>query len=265
MNYQSRDFNNIFLKNFQPNIQQINRIRENNTIRQLQNTNNSQNKNVDKIKEYILPEISIKKNNDPILLKKNYEEAKKNYDGVIVDYWKERTNLPYKNILKNEDYNKKISNSKDLIVHRVSNKDKIGLDQQFDFKKKEFDEQNNELKVIYSSSNKNEHKKKFQYNHIYKYRIQYDPKQKETEIKDHTQLKNDNNKYIEQKIQKENQLLKDKESIISSLVQEGIFNNDELEFLKSNDNNQTTQSIHTNNSSDKKDKYLKRQKNIDIK
>ena len=46
---------------------------------------------------------------------------------TIKDMWAKRTNQPYKNILKNQDYSKKFEKKEDLIVHKIPNNNKSHL------------------------------------------------------------------------------------------------------------------------------------------
>lgn len=183
-------------------------------------------KDIQKMKEYernniirdiiFAPETVVKNNNDyNDILNAKIKEYKN-----IENYWKGRTNQPYKNILKNEDYSKIIKNENDLIIHKVTSNDKIGIKEKYTEIKKNIEQHNNELKVLYSTSEEAQHKKKFEYNHRYRDRKKYNPstfnelkKEKETE---------------NIKVQK---IVVDKENIVNHLVSNGIFNEDELKMF----------------------------------
>ena len=111
---------------------------------------------------------------DKIMEKKigivNVNELKNKYNNDIDNYWKSRTNEPYKNIIKDQDYKKKITETSDLIVHKVTPQDKIGVDRDFLKLQNEIDKQDNDIKNIYSVTKKQEHLNSFEYNHKYKFR-----------------------------------------------------------------------------------------------
>jgi hypothetical protein len=177
----------------------------------------------------------------------NYiDKTKKSFGPEIQKYWKERTNEPYKNILKDEDYSKDFKNKDDLVVHRVTTKEKDKERAENDMKNMEGNREkhNGELKVIYSTSQKSEHKKKFEYNHVYKYRVQHDQKT-------HTDLKEDKIQYYKEQQKKEEEKKQIKDSIMDYLVTDGIFSQDELNSINA------TQNTKSDNTS-KKEAYLNR-------
>jgi len=96
---------------------------------------------------------------------------------MLVEWWETRTNMPYKNILKNENYKKTINSKDDLIVYRVSilDKNKTKLMEECAKLEKLLEKHNGELKVIYSASELNKYKQEFEYVQKYKYRIKHDP------------------------------------------------------------------------------------------
>ncbi|AYV77246.1 MAG: hypothetical protein Barrevirus23_3 [Barrevirus sp.] len=235
----------------------------------------------DKIRESIIKPIKIEKNKqDRVELEKKWKESENNYmdssgkdfGQEVRQYWAKRTNQPYKNIMKNEDYTKKIASDKDLIVHRVTSKDKEGVEEGYIDLKGKLEKHDDELKVIYSTSKKNEHKKKFEYNHVYKYRMQ--DQQGENKGKDHEDLKEDRIKYYKAQQKKEEIGKKKKDILFDALISDGIFDKEELANLtvdttsnisstgspengNSNSNSSNTNHTHTSKPS-KKDKYLER-------
>jgi len=141
--------------------------------------------------------------------------------------WNKRTNEPYKNILKDEDYTKKFEKEEDLIVHKVTDVDKDVniLEGSLKEKLSVIERHNDELKIIYSLDNKTEHKKKFEYNHTYKYRVKFKTSG------DHNNLKK-NKIDIYKKEQKK--LEKNKKKIIDifeSMVNDDLISKDQLENL----------------------------------
>jgi hypothetical protein len=267
----------------QMQMQQMQKIKEMQQIRQMTKLNEVElTMDKEKIKESIIRPIKIEKNKqDRIKLEREWKEAEnvyhdktgKNYGSEIKKYWSKRTNQPYKNIMKNEDYTKKIKSTKDLIVHRVTDKDKEGVEEEYVDLKGKLEMHNNELKVIYSTSTKNEHKKKFEYNHVYKYRVKHN-------AKDHTDHKQDKIAYYKKQQKKEEVGKKKLDILLDTLVSDGIFDKDELSGLsfgnsnsnkKSNDNSsQDSNTSNTSNrsnrssassTSSKKEKYLQRRRN----
>jgi hypothetical protein len=105
-------------------------------------------------------------------------ERKTNGNKKIREWWGGRTNQPYKNILKKENYEKQFKNKDDLIVHRVTKKDrnKVLLDEELSKLEELLAEHNDQLKLVYSKQQKAKHKKKFQYTNIYKYRMTHNAK-----------------------------------------------------------------------------------------
>ena len=152
------------------------------------------------------------------------DKSGKNYGPEIQKYWKARTNEPYKNILKKEDYSKNIKSRDDLVVHRVTLKDKEGVNNEFEQMDTKREKHDGELKIIYSSNHKNEHKKKFEYNHVYKYRVQYDPKS-------HGDLKQDKIRYYKEQQKKEESNKQMKDSILDCLDPDNVFTQDELNSI----------------------------------
>lgn len=199
-------------------------------INQLEKLNELENMvDKEKIRESVIKPTKIdKKNNMDDIIKnakekwgfeiKKKKSVKNQYDAIDDQFQqnlenqkkvlqKERTNLPYKNIIKNikdgdnhyeKHYKKFVDNpligeadktqiekaEQDLLVHKVTNADKEGVEEEFEEFEKNLETHNNELKVIYSSSKEAEHKKQFEYNHKSKYRIKYDPESHDDMKKD---------------------------------------------------------------------------------
>ena len=95
-------------------------------------------------------------------------------DKELQECMKKRTNQPYKGIIKNFDYNRKFEKKEDLIVHTVTDEDKIHFDKDIEKYKIEKDKQDTEFVNTYSKDKINEYKKKFDYQHKYKYRSKLD-------------------------------------------------------------------------------------------
>jgi hypothetical protein len=256
-------------------MQQMQRLKEQQQLKQLEKLNELENKfGQEKIRESVIRPIKIESNNKDVQAK--YNVSGKDYENKRNQYWDKRTNQPYKNIIKDERHinkflNKKNINEKELIVHRVTDADKEGVDEEFTELKGKLEKHNNELKVIYSTSHELEHKKKFEYNNKYKYRIKYNPSS-------HNKLKKDKISYYKREQKK---MENDKEKvdvIIESLINKGIFEKSELEDIGANfdsdnrssssENSETSnRSMNSNrsvSSNDKKEKYRLRQSKKNI-
>lgn len=151
-------------------------IRNSYNMKKIQKLNNiDQLYNKDDLKNLIIKPQKIEKPNINIkslvdtrddINKKDLEESRK-----------KRVNQPYKGIIKDFDYSKiREKHEEDLIVHKVTEADKdenIFKEKMGKFKK-EISEQNQDIKDIYSLDKKTAHKKEFDYQHKYKYRVKID-------------------------------------------------------------------------------------------
>lgn len=275
-NYQNHRNNNIPFQNnallannpmFNSNMnysdssqrQHMQRLKEEQQLKQLEKLNALENKfGKEKIRESVIKPMKIESNNKDVAVK--YSKSDKDYEEKRKQYWEKRTNQPYKNIIKDEQHinkflNKKNIDQKELIVHRVTNADKEGVDNEFETLQGKLETHNNELKVIYSTSHELEHKKKFEYNNKYKYRIKYDPS-------DHNKLKKDKISYYKREQRKMEDDKEKTDAIIEDLVNKGIFDKEELEDIGYEENSSDNSSINSSNSvttDDKKEKYRLRQ------
>ena len=151
-------------------------IRNSYNMKKIKKFNNIDNMyNQDELKNLIIkpqkiekPNINIKAlvDNRDTINQKDLEESKK-----------KRVNQPYKGIIKDFDYSKiREKHEEDLIVHKVSevDKDKKIFDEKMGNFEKEIAKQNKDIKDTYSLDKKTEHKKEFDYQHKYKYRVKID-------------------------------------------------------------------------------------------
>jgi len=226
------------------NMQRLKELQKVKQIEKLNELENTMDK--EKIRESVIKPIKIEltkeeKDNFSKQLKsiesQYVVDKKTNVNQDMVKLWKERTNTPYKTIIKNDDYKKDIKANTDLIVHKITLRDKLGVEDEYVSLKGKIETHNDELKVIYSTSKENEHKKKFDYQHVYKYRVKFDPK-------DHTELKDDKIKLFKQQQKKMEDNKQKYDNIIESLVNEGIFDKNELDALM-NDNKSTNNTSTT--------------------
>lgn len=172
----------------------------------------------------------------------------------LKDLWKKRTNNPYKNVIKKElfensykkyykddIFKKDIKEKKELLVHKVIkdiDADELLLESDFDLLNDILEKHNDELKSIYSVSNKNQFKKDFEYAQKYKYRLEYNPKDAE-ELKEFY-------KKEQKKINKENKML---DEIIDILVEQDELSKEEIDILNKKIE-ETTKPKENNNKTD---------------
>ena len=108
-------------------------------------------------------------------LNKLVQDRKQNNQNELDESIKKRTNLPYKGIIKNFDFNKiRATYKEDLIVHKVTDADKKTFNDDINKYSNTITKQQKELSEIYAENKKNEHKKNFEYQHKYKYRTKLD-------------------------------------------------------------------------------------------
>lgn len=109
---------------------------------------------------------------------KNLEVNNEDIPEFIKMLWSGRSNNPYKNILKKENYNKSFNKKEDLVVHKVTKLDKNLIKTLKDFEDmQEFIVlHNGELKIKFSKKKENKYKEKFDYINKVKYSFKFDPK-----------------------------------------------------------------------------------------
>lgn len=242
---QSQQMQRMYMANMQ-------RQKELQKIKQMEKFNEIENKyDKDKIRESVIkPQKVERKNNvnDIITnIRKDWgvqisNKNRGNRYGDIADqfkekinkqksnYWEKRTNKPYKNIITDKKYinpflNKRKIKESELVVHKVTPLDKEGVDDEYEDLQDKLEKHDNELKVIYSTNKKAEHKKKFEYSHKYKYRVAYNPS-------DHDKLKKDKIEYYKRE-QKKAEAGKEKvDTIINSLIDDGMLDEDEIQKLQ---------------------------------
>lgn len=186
--------NLINTDDFNSRIQEEKMKRKINNIKEL-------NLSSDKLTEIIIPSIKINKN-DSTELENNYSSKLKEYsENYLYDLWKNRTDQPYKNILKNEDYSKTIKSTDDLVIHKITKneKDTSLLVNEYIKLKESIDKHNIELKQLFSENDILKHKKNFDYVNKYQHRVQYNPKDF-NELKDIYEKEQQKNNDEQQKI-----------------------------------------------------------------
>lgn len=199
-------------------------------LKQMEKLNEYNDVDKNKIKELVIQPKKLDTMSKPDL-DKRWKDQEKTYKTTLEQYWEKKTNTPYKGILKQENYNFKIEKGNDLVVHRVTVKDKNKeeVETRYDKITNEIKKHDGELKVIYATSKENEHKKKFDYVHVYKYRVQHTGG--DDEKKGHDSIKQDRLKYYKDQQKKEEAGKQKMDTILDKLVGEGIFNESDFEEL----------------------------------
>ena len=108
-----------------------------------------------------------------------------------------------------------------MIVHKVTEEDKKGLDESFEKFENKIENHNNELKSMYSISKELEHKEKFEYNHKYKYRIKHNPRD---HIKMRNNIRSENEK---EEINRENNRIK-LDNLMDKLIKDGVLDENDI-------------------------------------
>ena len=177
MNNQMLNNNPIYASNIHDqNFYQQMMLQREEQMRKIRNVSDL-NMTRDQITEYVIAPIKIERGDGGEIERYINEEEKMMTQKFIEDnWWSKRTNEPYKNILKDEDWRKDFKKEDDLIVHKVTDLDKVGLMDDYTALVDLIEVHNGELKVIFSSSKETEHKKTFKFVQKYKYRMKYDPK-----------------------------------------------------------------------------------------
>lgn len=198
----------------------------------------------DKITESVIKPMKMERGMDPkikndlVELEQNYilQEFKQGKNEVVIkvpvvwtQLWKNRTNIPYKNVLKNQDYNRLIKTESDLLVHKVTPADKLGIDKDLDKLKKNIETHDNELKTIYTTSKELECKKNFEYNNKYKFRIY-------KTSKDFNDMKQDKIEFYKQEQKNQEKEKKQVDEIRESLISNGIFKDEDVKEIDSDKN-----------------------------
>ena len=205
------------------------------------------NKEIDEtemLKQLIIMPIKIERKNDDV--EPRYCFVESSWEQERITAWAKKTNQPYKNIIpqkdgendvKGFDYKQKISKDEKekLTIHKVTELDKNRrkFNKEHRIKKTNRKELNNENRVTYSSDNYTKHKKFFDYEHIYTFKIKHDSKS-------HDDLKFDRIKYHEEK-QKE----KEKNRVFKDKILEALEDDNMVDDSSSNKNNKSSKEEHT--------------------
>ena len=206
--------------------QKLNRLKELQQLRQAGKLNEIE-KYIDRdsLKQCIIAPIKITKPNQTELAN-DYNRELSTHRRTLENHWKARNNLPYKTIINSEKYRVPLEGAKkeDLIIHRVTDADKLGLLEEFQELKKTMVNQDDSIKIIYDSTHEAEHKQKFEYHNLTKY-AKFD-------VSSFSKLKKDRIKYY-QKEQKQLELDKQKvEDLIEAAICNGALTADEIKELE---------------------------------
>jgi hypothetical protein len=188
--------------------------RESYNLKKIQNFNKiDQSYDKDSLKQMIIKPEKIEKPNLNIenLIKNRASDGKKELEECI----KKRTNLPYKGIIKNFNYDRKFEKKEDLIVHKVTDEDKLNFDNDVEKYNTKIDAQNKEINATYSTDKKNDHKKEFEYQHKYKYRAKLDNNVE-------SDLRTDRIEFYKKEQEKMEDSKKKIDDILMNLIESGI-------------------------------------------
>jgi len=192
-------------------------------IKKLQRLNNVDQKyNQNVLKDAIIkPEKIEKPKKDNI--EKIYNNTLNDYSKNIEKFWEKRVNLPYKGIIKDFDYNKKIQNEKDLVVHKVSKNDKDKVLFHNSVKKyvSVVTEQDNELHEKFSKTKLKEHKKEFEKEHRYKY-----ISKNNNDVVNNDELRTDRIEFYKKQQEKNQENKKQLDDLLNELVNIGVIDQD---------------------------------------
>ena len=199
-----------------------NNVRDLYNLKKINKLNNiDQLYNKDELKNLIINTQKIEKTNINIsnLVNEKKEDNKKDLENSI----KKRINLPYKGIIKDFNYDKKIKDESDLIIHKVSENDKKGFVSEMNTFQNKIQVQNKEIKDIYSIDKQLVHKKEFEYQHKYKYRSKI-------ETNDESDLRIDRIDYYKKEQNKVEDNKKKIDNILLNLIDSGILS-EELDSI----------------------------------
>lgn len=210
-------------------IQEIKKAEKQNAMKQLNDKS--------KLSEIIIKPVQLEKNNEDVMpefadKEKNMEAERDNKKGTFLDKaWKKRTNKAYKNVLKNvlkeDDYTVgKYKKKDDLIVHRITDADKDYEELEEELKEMEdsIEKHNDELKSIYSLSEKAKHKKVFEYNKVFKSRIKEEPSS-------HRKMKDDKLSELKNEQKRREKGRKKYDTIVENLINKNIIPEEELKEI----------------------------------
>ena len=192
-------------------------IRNSYNMKKIKNFNNiDQMYNRDELKNLIIKPQKIEKPN--INIQSLIDNRDNNNKKDLTDSIKKRVNQPYKGIIKDFDYSKiREKHEEDLIVHKFTETDKdkqIFNEKMVTFEKK-ISEQNKDIKDTYSLDKKTEHKKEFDYQHKYKYRVKIDST-------DNDELRVDRIEFYKKEQNKAEENKKKIDDILLNLIDSGI-------------------------------------------
>jgi hypothetical protein len=210
---------NKLLKN-KVNVKKSNNVKSQQELKYIyeENIMNKLN-NKDYLRNILIKPVNTK--NDKKKIVEKYIEKENKFEGELTEAWRKRTNMPYKNIIKNDDYKKNIKKSDDLIVHKVSAEDKKGVNEKLNKHLKDLNDHDNQLKVIYSTSNEIKHIKKFEYNHKYKFRVR-------SVNSSHENLKESRMDDLKKEEKSNKEYVIKLDSIINDLKNEGILEENDI-------------------------------------
>lgn len=222
------------MRNIQFLQQQMRNISHAKDIAELEKISNNGSINKDDLIVSVIRPMKIHRTpEEQRQIDENYKNTKHNFIVERESWWKGRTNNPYKNIMKDENYKKKFEKQEDLIVHKVTDADKLQevLFSKLDELKNDIEMHDKELKSIYSLSEKTKHLKKFDYDHVKKYeRIKYNPA-------DFNDMKVDRMEILKKAQKKMEGDKKKIDDVLNDLITKGFIDEVQKELTEDTDNN----------------------------
>lgn len=131
----------------------------------------------DKTNEIICP-VKVSKC-DPREVEQIYSDEIKQTTSSFLEntWWRNKTNIPYKGIIKNNnDANVPYKTQDDLVVHKITSNDKFGLEDDYVKMAQFIEAQNDDLRQKFSQLDESTFKKEFEYVNKYKYQVKDVPK-----------------------------------------------------------------------------------------
>lgn len=238
------------------NISNMKSIKNNPLLNRAKNTIQQppEKNNPNQIREAILHQRKVDQKIDSQKFNTMYDNIARSSDPDRERLWASRTNQPYKTIIPIQNDKKEYKSQDDLIVYKVKkeDKDKQLFENNIISKKKSLDIHNKELKDNFSQSKKEEHMKEFEYNHVSKYTIKYDPE-------NHDDMKDNVLEYYKKKQAEQEQEKKCVDEIIDKMAETGLTQ----ELNLNSENTSEVQNVKTKSPENPKpDKYAQRQKKI---
>lgn len=218
------------------NVQELMKIKQMNYMRRLKTLEKTTDNET--IAQCVIKPIKVKDlDKNRIHVNNDFDKAKRTMVKSKEDYYRQRTNAPYKNIIKDKKYyeqfisnpHKKI-NTDQLIVYKVQENDKD--QKELENKASQFinklEMHNDELNMLYSTNKKSKYKQEFEYNNKYKYRT-YDPSSNTIGGQEHNERKHDKLQHYQREQQRMDAHRKQQDEVIETMIESGFLTEKDLQ------------------------------------